>query len=109
MEKTTANPTNPTNPTATSTAKAIKATDELFAASEAGRKAMMACVEATAEMSAQFDRLMRAQLGYSTAAQKDAADFMSHSIDGAMKAREAFRRAGVDMAEKTFAFATAAR
>jgi hypothetical protein len=70
---------------------------------------MLACVEATAEMSAHFDRLMRAQLGYATAASKDTADFVAHSCDGSMKAREAFRRAGVELAEKTFAFATSAR
>lgn len=91
--------------TATATPKSTTKTDELFATGEAARKAMMACVEATAEISAQFDRLMRAQLGYATAAHKDAADFMAHGYDGAIKAREAFRRAGMEMVEKTISLA----
>ena len=81
------------------------ATDEIQAAGEAGRKAMLAAIEATADMSAQFDRLLRAQLGYMTSAGKDTADFVATSCEGAMKAREAFRRAGVELAEQTFAAA----
>ena len=59
------------------------------------RKAAVACVEAAAEVGAQFDRLVRAQVGHQTAAVRTATEFMTQSMETALKTQETVRQAGV--------------
>lgn len=85
-------------------AKTIK--PEAFqAAAEAGKKAFMAYVQAGAELGAHVDRMVRAQAGHFAQASKETAELVTASLETGLKAREAARRATVEMIEGALAAA----
>lgn len=76
--------------------KAIK--PEAFqTAAEAGKKAVMAYVEAGVELGAHMDRVARMQAGHFAQASKETAELVNASLETGLKAREAARRATVEL------------
>lgn len=92
--------------TTTSTATAKPKMPEAFQSlNEVSRKAFMAYVEASSELGAQFDRVARAQVSHIAQANKDTAELISATIESSVKAREAARKASIELIESAFAAA----
>lgn len=79
--------------------------ETLHTAAEAGKKAFMAYVEAGVELGAHMDRAARMQAGHFAQASKETADLVNASLETGLKAREAARRATVELIEGAFAAA----
>jgi len=93
--------TKTTTSTSTNTAKP-KMPEAFQSLNDASRKAFMAYVEASSELGAQFDLVARAQVGHLAQANKDTAALISATIESSVKAREAARKATIELIEGAF-------
>ena len=95
--------------TTTTTAPAPKAiknpTEAMQDLTEASRKVALAYVEAHAEMGKSIDAMARVAMNHFIGASKESADFGQSAFEASAKARETARKAGIELIERSFAFA----
>lgn len=77
--------------------------ETLNATAAAGKRAFMAYVEAGVELGAHLDRAARVQAGHLAQASKETAELVSATLETGIKAREAARRATVELIEGALA------